>query len=137
MQVAEQSLLDRLGESYINIALSEDVDARLKRLAREGLIAKDEYALFLKTMKDLEDDKTPNPKQRMLIIRIFDKMLALIMGDKVVYQKILQTVKKGKKDKAKVAEEAFRDTHTTVVHGGTEFYVNAENKLVEMPSSFE
>ena len=137
MQVAEQSLLDRLGESYINIALSEDVDARLKRLAREGLIAKDEYALFLKTMKDLEADKKPNPKQRMMIIRIFDKMLGLIMGDKVVYQKILQTVKKGKKDKAKVAEEAFRDTHTTVVHDGIEFYVNAENKLVEMPSSFE
>ena len=137
MQVAEQSLLDRLGESYINIALTEDVDARLKRLAREGLIAKDEYALFLKTMKDLEDDKKPNPKQRMLIIRIFDKMLGLIMGDKVVYQKILQTVKKGKKDKAKVAEEAFRDTHTTVVHGGIEYYVNNENKLVEMPSSFE
>jgi len=137
MQVAEQSLLDRLGESYINIALTEDVDARLKRLAREGLIAKDEYALFLKTMKDLEADKKPNPKQRMMIIRIFDKMLGLIMGDKVVYQKILQTVKKGKKDKAKVAEEAFRDTHTTVVHGGIEYYVNNENKLVEMPSSFE
>ena len=137
MQVAEQSLLDRLGESYINIALTEDVDARLKRLAREGLIAKDEYALFLKTMKDLEDGKKPNPKQRIMIIRIFDKMLGLIMGDKVVYQKILQTVKKGKKDKAKVAEEAFRDTHTTVVHGGIEYYVNTENKLVEMPSSFE
>ena len=137
MQVAEQSLLDRLGEYYINIALTEDVDARLKRLAREGLIAKDEYALFLKTMKDLEADKKPNPKQRMMIIRIFDKMLGLIMGDKVVYQKILQTVKKGKKDKAKVAEEAFRDTHTTVVHGGIEYYVNNENKLVEMPSSFE
>ena len=137
MQVAEQSLLDRLGESYINIALTEDVDARLKRLAREGLIAKDEYALFLKTMKDLEDDKKPNPKQRMMIIRIFDKMLGLIMGDKVVYQKILQTVKKSKKDKEKVAEEAFRDTHTTVVHGGIEYYVNTENKLVEMPSSFE
>ena len=137
MQVAEQGLLDKLGESYINIALSEDVDARLKRLAREGLIAKDEYALFLKTMKDLEDDKKPNPKQRMLIIRIFDKMLGLIMGDKVVYQKILQTVKKGKRNKAKVAEEAFRGTHTTVVHGGIEYYVNNENKLVEMPSSFE
>ena len=53
----------------------------------------------------------------------------------------LRPIKKNKtptkKDKAKVAEEAFRDTHTTVVHGGIEFYVNAENKLVEMPSSFE
>ena len=137
MQVAEQGLLDKLGESYINIALSEDVDARLKRLAREGLIAKDEYALFLKTMKDLEADKKPNPKQRMMIIRIFDKMLGLIMGDKVVYQKILQTVKKGKRNKAKVAEEAFRDTHTTIVHDGIEYYVNDEKKLVEVPSSFE
>ena len=137
MQVAEQGLLDKLGESYMNIALTEDVDSRLKRLAREGLIGKEEYALFLKTMKDLEDDKKPNPKQRMLIIRIFDKMLGLIMGDKVVYQKILQTVKKGKRNKAKVAEEAFRDTHTTIVHDGIEYYVNDEKKLVEVPSSFE
>ena len=137
MQVAEQGLLDKLGESYMNIALTEDVDSRLKRLAREGLIAKDEYALFLKTMKDLEADKKPNPKQRMMIIRIFDKMLGLIMGDKVVYQKILQTVKKGKKDKAKVAEEAFRATHTVFVHEGLEYYVDTDKKIIEVPSSFE
>ena len=54
MKVTEQGLLDKLGESYLKITLTEDVDARLKRLAREGLIEKDEYALFLKTMKDLE-----------------------------------------------------------------------------------
>ena len=137
MQVAEQGLLDKLGESYIKIALNEDVDARLKRLAREGLIGKEEYALFLKTMKDLEADKKPNPKQRMLIIRIFDKMLGLIMGDKVVYQKILQTVKKGKKDKSKVAEQAFRATHTVFVHEGIEYYVDEDKNLIEVPSSFE
>ena len=137
MQVAEQGLLDKLGESYLKIALTEDVDARLKRLAREGLIKKEEYALFLKTMKDLEDEKKPTPKQRIMIIRIFDKLLALIMGDKVVYQKILQTVKKGKKDKSKVKEEAFRSTHTTFVHEGIEYYVTADKELIEVPSSFE
>ena len=137
MQVAEQGLLDKLGESYIKIALTEDVDARLKRLAREGLIKKEEYALFLKTMKDLEDEKKPTPKQRIMIIRIFDKLLALIMGDKVVYQKILQTVKKGKKDKSKVKEEAFRSTHTVFVHEGIEYYVDADKKIIEVPSSFE
>ena len=109
----------------------------LKRLAREGLIAKEEYALFLKTMKDLEDEKKPTPKQRIMIIRIFDKLLALIMGDKVVYQKILQTVKKGKKDKSKVKEEAFRATHTVFVHEGIEYYVTAEKQIIEVPSSFE
>ena len=137
MEVAEQGLLDKLGESYLKIALTEDVDARLKRLAREGLIKKEEYALFLKTMKDLEDEKKPTPKQRMMIIRIFDKLLALIMGDKVVYQKILQTVKKGKKDKSKVKEEAFRATHTVFVHEGLEYYVTAEKEILEVPSSFE
>ena len=101
MEVSEQNLLNKLGESYMKIVLTEDVDARLKRLAREGLINQDEYALFLKTMQDLEADKKPNPKQRMMIIRIFDKLLGLIMGDKVVYQKILQTVKKSKKNKHK------------------------------------
>ena len=124
MQVAEQGLLDKLGESYLKIALTEDVDARLKRLAREGLIKKEEYALFLKTMKDLEDEKKPTPKQRIMIIRIFDKLLALIMGDKVVYQKILQTVKKGKKDKSNLKE------HGTKVS-------EADKKIIEVPSSFE
>ena len=137
MEELEQGLLDKLGESYIKIALNEDVDARLKRLAREGLIKKEEYALFLKTMKDLEDEKKPTPKQRLMIIRIFDKLLALIMGDKVVYQKILQTVKKGKKDKSKVKEEAFRATHTVFVHEGLEYYVTAEKEILEVPSSFE
>ena len=137
MEELEQGLLDKLGESYIKIALNEDVDARLKRLAREGLIKKEEYALFLKTMKDLEDEKKPTPKQRIMIIRIFDKLLALIMGDKVVYQKILQTVKKGKKDKSKVKEEVFRATHTVFVHEGIEYYVTAEKEIIEVPSSFE
>ena len=137
MEELEQDLLDKLGESYIKIALNEDVDARLKRLAREGLIAKEEYALFLKTMKDLEDEKKPTPKQRILIMRIFDKLLGLIMGDKVVYQKILQTVKKGKKDKSKVKEEIFRSTHTVFVHEGIEYYVTAEKEIIEVPSSFE
>ena len=137
MEVAEQGLLDKLGESYLKIALTEDVDARLKRLAREGLIKKEEYALFLKTMKDLEDEKKPTPKQRIMIIRIFDKLLALIMGDKVVYQKILQTVKKGKKDKSKVKEEAFRSTHTIFVHEGIEYYVDTDKQIIEVPSSFE
>jgi len=137
MEVAEQGLLDKLGESYMKIALTEDVDARLKRLAREGLIKKEEYALFLKTMKDLEDEKKPTPKQRIMIIRIFDKLLALIMGDKVVYQKILQTVKKGKKDKSKVKEEAFRSTHTIFVHEGIEYYVDTDKQIIEVPSSFE
>jgi hypothetical protein len=136
MEELEQDLLDKLGESYIKIALNEDVDARLKRLAREGLIAKEEYALFLKTMKDLEDEKKPTPKQRILIMRIFDKLLGLIMGDKVVYQKILQTVKKGKKDKSKVKEEIFRSTHTVFVHEGIEYYVTAEKEIIEVPLSF-
>ena len=134
MQQAEQNLLDTLNQKYLDIALNEDVDARLKRLAREGLIGSDEYALFLKTMKDLEADKKPTPQQRMMILRMFDKMLGLIMGDKVVYQKVLQTVKKDKKKKAEVKEAAFRSTHTIVKHEGVEMYVNDEKQLIEVPS---
>ena len=59
------------------------------------------------------------------------------MGDKVVYQKILQTVKKGKKDKSKVKEEAFRSTHTVFVHEGIEYYVDTDKQIIEVPSSFE
>tara|TARA_Y100000361_G_scaffold49569_1_gene43049 strand:+ start:2510 stop:2920 length:411 start_codon:yes stop_codon:yes gene_type:complete len=134
MQESEKGLLDKLNEKYMDIVLTEDVDARLKRLAREGLISDGDYALFLKTMKDLEADKKPTPQQRVMILRIFDKMLGLIMGDKVVYQKVLQTVKKGKKDKAKMKEEVFRSTHSIVNHDGTEYYVGDNKELIEVPS---
>ena len=76
MQVAEQGLLDRLGESYMNIALSEDVDARLKRLAREGLIGKQEYALLVRNQMRLnkvkETDKKCNIKITCYVKRLMD-----------------------------------------------------------------
>ena len=54
-------------------------------------------------MKDLEDDKKPTMQQRLMIMRIFDKLLKLIMDNKEIYQRVLQTVKK----KAKSQKEAF------------------------------
>ena len=55
MQESEKGLLDKLNEKYMDIVLTEDVDARLKRLAREGLISDGDYALFLKrTIKIFE-----------------------------------------------------------------------------------
>ncbi len=53
----EQELLETLEGKMLDITLSEGVDTRLRRLATQGLIAKDELALFTKLMKDLEDDK--------------------------------------------------------------------------------
>ena len=37
-------------------------------------------------------------------------------------------------EKARVKEEAFRDTHTMVMHNGVEMYVDDENQLQEVPS---
>ena len=122
----EKELLETLEDKMIRISLTEGVDERLRRLAQNGLIAKDEMALFIKLMKDLDDGKTPTMAQRVMIMRVFDKLLKLIMDNKEVYQRVLQTVKKGKK----VKKEAFEATHTIVEHKGKRFYVGENNELV-------
>lgn len=137
MQEAEQSLLERLEKSMMDIVLHEDVDTRLKRLAKEGLIDSEEYALFIKTMSDLESEKKPTPAQRMLIMRLFDQLLSLIMSDKIVYQKVLQNVKKKKQDKSKMQKEAFLDSHTIVEHKGIKYYVSDDNALVPVPEEYK
>ena len=110
----------------MDITLTEGVDGRLRRLATQGLIAKDELALFTKLMSDLDDGKTPTLPQRMMIMRIFDKLLKLIMDNKEVYQRVLQTVKKNKK----VKKEAFEASHTIVEHNGKRFYIDEDENLI-------
>ena len=77
-------------------------------------------------MKDLDDGKTPTLPQRMMVMRIFDKLLKLIMDNKEVYQRVLQTVKKTKKSQ----KEAFEATHTIVEHNGKRFYIDENNELI-------
>ena len=110
----EKQLLETLNGKMIDITLSEGVDTRLRRLATQGLIAKDELALFTKLMKDLDDGKTPTLPQRMMVMRIFDKLLKLIMDNKEVYQRVLQTVKKGKKVKKKPLRQLILSLNITV-----------------------
>ena len=122
----EKELLATLEGKMMDITLTEGVDGRLRRLATQGLIAKDELALFTKLMKDLDDGKTPTLPQRMMVMRIFDKLLKLIMDNKEVYQRVLQTVKKTKKSQ----KEAFEATHTIVEHNGKRFYIDENNELI-------
>ena len=122
----EKQLLETLEGKMLDITLTEGVDGRLRRLATQGLIAKDELALFTKLMKDLEDDKTPTIQQRLMIMRIFDKLLKLIMDNKEVYQRVLQTVKKKKRSQ----KEAFEATHTIVEHNGKRFVIDENEQLV-------
>jgi hypothetical protein len=126
----EQELLETLEGKMLDITLSEGVDTRLRRLATQGLIAKDELALFTKLMKDLEDDKKPTMQQRLMIMRIFDKLIKLIMDNKEIYQRVLQTVKK----KAKSQKEAFEASHTIVDHDGKRFYIDENEQLIPYSS---
>ena len=116
----EKQLLETLEGKMLDITITEGVDGRLRRLATQGLIAKDELALFTKLMKDLEDDKTPTIQQRLMIMRIFDKLLKLIMDNKEVYQRVLQTVKKKKRSQ----KEAFEASNTIVEHKGKRFVID-------------
>ena len=122
----EKELLATLEGKMMDITLTEGVDGRLRRLATQGLIAKDELALFTKLMSDLDDGKTPTLPQRMMIMRIFDKLLKLIMDNKEVYLRVLQTVKKNKK----VKKEAFEASHTIVEHNGKRFYIDEDENLI-------
>ena len=122
----EKDLIETLEGKMIDITLTEGVDERLRRLATQGLIKKDEMSLFIKLMKDLQDEKTPTMKQRLMIMRLFDKLLKLIMDNKEVYQRVLQSVKK----KKKTQKEAFETTHTMVDHNCKQFYVGENNELV-------
>ena len=122
----EKDLIETLEGKMIDITLTEGVDERLRRLATQGLIKKDEMSLFIKLMKDLQDEKTPTMQQRLMIMRLFDKLLKLIMDNKEVYQRVLQSVKK----KKKTQKEAFETTHTMVEHIGNHFYVGGKNELV-------
>jgi len=129
----EQELLTTLEGKMIDIALMEDVDSRLRRLATNGLIAKDELALFVKLMKDLEAEKKPTITQRLMIMRIFDKLLKLIMDNKEVYQRVLASVKKKKKSQ----KEAFDASHTIVDHGGKRYYIDENEQLIPYNSEIE
>ena len=129
----EQELLTTLEGKMIDIVLTEDVDSRLRRLATHGLIAKDELALFVKLMKDLEAEKTPTITQRLMIMRIFDKLLKLIMDNKEVYQRVLASFKK----KKKTQQEAFESSHTIVDHGGKRFYIDENEQLIPYNSEIE
>ena len=122
----EKQLLETLEGKMLDITITEGVDGRLRRLATQGLIAKDELALFTKLMKDLEDDKTPTIQQRLMIMRIFDKLLKLIMDNKEVYQRVLQTVKKKKRSQ----KEAFEASNTIVEHKGKRFFIDENEQLV-------
>ena len=125
----ENSLLDRLQKSMFDITLKEGIDDRLRRLARAGLIADDEYALFIKMMKDMEDEKVLTPKQRMLTVRLFDKLLGLITKDNVVYQKILKKVKGDKAVREQREKNTFESVHTIVESDGKKFYVDENKEL--------
>jgi hypothetical protein len=129
----EQELLTTLEGKMIDIALIEDVDSRLRRLATNGLIAKDELALFVKLMKDLEAEKKPTITQRLMIMRIFDKLLKLIMDNKEVYQRVLASVKKKKKSQ----KEAFDASHTIVDHEGKRYYIDENEQLIPYNSKIE
>ena len=122
----EKELLATLEGKMMDITLTAGVDGRLSILATHGLIAKDELALFTKLMSDLDDGKTPTLPQRMMKMRIFDKLLKLIMDNKEVYQRVLQTVKKNKK----VKKEAFEASHTIVEHNGKRFYIDEDENLI-------
>ena len=62
----------------------------------------------------------------LMIMRLFDKLLKLIMDNKEVYQRVLQTVKKNKK----VKKEAFEASHTIVEHNGKRFYIDEDENLI-------
>ena len=129
MLKGEQALVDRLEESMIGIALREGADDRLRRLAMGGLIEKSEYSKFVRLMKSLKSEEELSPELRILIVRMLDKLLGLVMGDSLIYQKILKKVKGDKAVREHREKTTFESVHTIVENDGKKFYVDENKEL--------
>ncbi len=129
MLKSEEALVDRLQESMMGIALNEGADDRLRRLAMSGLIEKSEYSKFMRLLKELKTDKELSPELRLLIVRVFDKLLNLVMGDSMIYQKILKKVRGDKAIREKREQNTFEATHTIVENKGKKYFIDENNEL--------
>ena len=125
----EQALVDRLQESMMGIALREGADDRLRRLAMGGLIEKSEYSKIVRLMKSLNSKDELSPELRILIVRMLDKLLGLVMGDSLIYQKILKKVKGDKAVREQRQKNTFESVHTIVESDGKKFYVDENKEL--------
>jgi len=129
MLQSENSLIDRLQESMMSIMLHEGTSERAKKLANAGLIDKSDYSKFVKLMADMENGSALSPMQKMLILKMFDKLLDLVMSDRVIYQKILKKVKEDNSSRNLREKETFESLHTIVEKDDKKYFVNEEDEL--------
>lgn len=129
MLQSENSLIDRLQESMMSIMLHEGTSERAKKLAIAGLIDKSDYSKFVKLLTDMENGSTLSPMQKMLILKMFDKLLDLVMSDRVIYQKILKKVKEDNSSRNLREKQIFEDLHTIIDKDNKKYFVNENDEL--------
>jgi len=125
----EDNLIDRLNESMLGIVLNEKVDDRLRKMAKAGLIEKDEMSFFIRVMTKIDKDDVLTVDERVMLIRVFDKLLNLVMADPKIYQKILHKVRETKITEEKNNKSLFETYHTIIERNGKKYYVDEKNKL--------
>lgn len=129
MLQSENSLIDRLQESMMSIMLHESTPERAKKLANAGLIDKSDYSKFVKLMNDMNGDKPLSMTQKMMILKMFDKLLDLVTNDRSIYQRILKKVKEDNTNRSIRERETFESLHTIVEKNNKKYYVNQDNNL--------
>ena len=60
---------------------------------------------------------------------MLDKLLGLVMGDSLIYQKILKKVKGDKAVREQREKNTFESVHTIVESDGKKFYVDENKEL--------
>lgn len=125
----EQALVHKLQKSMMNIVIKESVDQRLQKLAKSGLMDDDESKMFIKIMRDLENEKELSPQQKIMVVRLFDKLLNLIMSNSAIYQKILKRAKEDSSMREQRERNTFESLHTIVERNGEKYYVDEGNNL--------
>ena len=104
MKESEQELLKSFENKMEDTLLEEAIDDRLHRLAKQGLIPKDNIAKFRTAMDKMGEKKLPSIEERRILMNLLTSLIGMIMDNKEIYQRIFRSVQK-EKNKPKEEKE--------------------------------
>jgi hypothetical protein len=96
MKESEQELLKSFENKMEDALLEEAIDDRLHRLAKQGLIPKENVPKFRTAMDKMGEKKLPSIEERRILMNLLTSLIGMIMDNKEIYQRILRSVQKEK-----------------------------------------
>jgi len=138
MQNNENIILDDIKDKLFRININENVNGRMKRLATAGLIDDADYSMFVRLIKNLDEDKPLTPEMRILVKDLYVKLVGFLTKDKTIFSMLIKKLKKDnekfehKKEKFFESQtKAFERKYQIVMHNNRKHFVNENEELVE------